>query len=141
MKTFPLLALLLALALAACGGPSGAEEYNHIGVQHFEEGRLNKAITAYSEAIRLNPEYTAAYYNRGQAYFAVGRPGRAIENHTRAIDLSLNDPQQPLAYAGRAMAFTLLGQNDQAQADIAKAVELGFDPSLLVALITELKNQ
>ncbi len=133
--------LIILLALIACGGPDGADGYNLTGVQHFEEGRVEDAVAAYSEAIRLDSGYTAAYYNRGQAYFALGRPGLAVDDHTRAIELSTNDPQQPLAYAGRAMSYTLLSQDEEAQRDMAKAIELGFDPGLLIATINQLKKQ
>ena len=135
------LLFIILLALFACGGPDGADGYNLAGVQHFEDGRLEEAVAAYSEAIRLDSSYTAAYYNRGQAYFTLGRPGLAVDDHTRAIELSTNDPQQPLAYAGRAMSYTLLSQDEEAQRDMAKAIELGFDPGLLIATINQLKKQ
>ena len=139
-SSLPLL-LLLLLALFACGGPSGPDGYNQAGIQHFEDGRLEEAVTAYTEAIRLDSAYTAAYYNRGQAYFALGRPRLAVEDHTKAIELSPDDPQQPLAYAGRAMSYTLLNQDEEAQRDMAKAIELGFNSGLLIATIDELKKQ
>lgn len=135
------LLLIILLALFACGGPDGADGYNLAGVQHFEDGRLDEAVAAYSEAIRLDTGYKAAYYNRGQAYFTLGRPGLAVDDHTRAIELSTNDPHQPLAYAGRAMSYTLLSQDEEAQKDMAKAIELGFDPDLLIATINQLKKQ
>ena len=141
MKSLSLsILLVILLALFACGGPQGADGYNQSGVRHFEEGRLDEAVAAYTKAIGLDPGYTAAYYNRGQAYFALGRPRLAVEDHTRAIELSAGDPQQSLAYAGRAMSYTLLSQDEEAQRDMAKAIELGFDPGLLIATVKELQN-
>jgi tetratricopeptide (TPR) repeat protein len=139
-STIPAL-LIVVLLMAACGGPDGAEGHNHAGVQHFQEGRLEEAITSYSRAIKADSEYAAAYYNRGQAYFALGRSKLAVKDHTRAIELSPNDPQLPLAYAGRAMAYTLLDEDEQAQGDMSKAIELGFNPGVLIAMLEELKKQ
>ena len=102
---------------------------------------MDEAVAAYTEAIGLDPAYTAAYYNRGQAYFTLGHPRLAVEDHTRAIELSAGDPQQALAYAGRAMSYTLLSQDEEAQRDVAKAIELGFNPGLLIAAVNELQNQ
>ena len=122
-------------------GKDLATPYIYRGMAYNNLGDPRRAIEDYNEAIRLDPEYTASYYNRGQAYFTVGRPRLAVKDHTRAIELSQNDPQQPLAYAGRAMAYTLLEQDEEAQGDMSKAIELGFDPGLLVALINEVKDQ
>ena len=143
MKT-PVLGLMLiaiALALTGCGGPSGPEGYNHAGVEHFEQGRIEEAITEYSEAIRLEPEYAAAYYNRGQAYFTLGQAQLAIQDFDDAIRLSPDHPELPLAHVGRAMAYTLLGEDEEAQRDISRAVELGYDARRLIAAIDALKNQ
>ena len=49
----PLLLLSLTLALTGCSGPSGPEGHNHAGVEHVEQGRIEEAITEYSEAIRI----------------------------------------------------------------------------------------
>ena len=142
LKSSSLHALLVTvLLLAACGSPDGAEEYNLAGVQHFEAGRMEEAVAAYSEAIRLDPGHPAAYYNRGQAYFTLGRPRLAVDDHTKAIELSPDDPEQALAYADRAMSYTLLSRDEEGQSDMAKAIELGFDPGVLIAAIEELKNQ
>lgn len=133
--------LVIVLLMAACGGSDGADGHNHAGVKHFQEGRIQEAIQSYSRAILADPEYAAAYYNRGQAYFAHGRPRLAVKDHTRAIELSPNHPQLPVAYAGRAMAYTLLGEDEEAQHDMSKAIELGFNPGVLIAAVDELKNQ
>lgn len=142
MKSLTTIILLVfVLLLAACGGPDGADGHNHTGVQHFQEGRIQEAITSYSRAIQADSEYAAAYYNRGQAYFTLGRPKLAVKDHTRAIELGPNDPQLPLAYAGRAMAYTLLSEDEQAQGDMSKAIELGFNPGVLIATLEELQKQ
>ena len=141
MKPAFLPQLFLLLALLACGGPGGAEGRNHAGVQHFEAGRVEEAIAEYAEAIRLDPQFAAAYYNRGQAYFALGQSQRAIPDFDEAIRINPDDPQVAFAYVGRAMAHTLLGNDAEAKRDIARAVEGGYDPRRLVAMIDELKKQ
>lgn len=136
-----ILSLSAALILAACGGPSSPEEHTRAGVQHFEEQRVQEAIAEYTEAIRLDPDYAAAYFNRGQARFTLGSAQEAISDYDDAIRLSPNRPELPLAHAGRAMAHTLLGNDEAAQRDITEAVRLGYDAGRLIAAIDTLKGQ
>ncbi|MBY0524632.1 MAG: GYF domain-containing protein [Gemmataceae bacterium] len=43
------------------------------GLALSDSGQYDRAIAAYSEAIRLAPRYATAYYERGWAYLATGR--------------------------------------------------------------------
>ncbi len=126
--------------LLACG-PASAAEYNAAGVEHFESGRVEEAIAQYSEAIRLDPGLAAASYNRGQAYFTLGDSERAVPDFTRAIEVDPEDHQVALAYAGRAMARTALGNDADAASDISRAIKGGFDSQKLIAIINDLKDQ
>jgi tetratricopeptide (TPR) repeat protein len=49
---------------------------------------FNKAIATYSEAIRLNPTYADAFYNRGLAYEKKGDTDRHIADSSEAIRLN-----------------------------------------------------
>ncbi|EHJ11510.1 tetratricopeptide repeat-containing S1 family peptidase, partial [Crocosphaera watsonii] len=49
-----------------------------------------EAINAFTQAIRLNPNYNIFYYNRGVAYNKLGNYQRAIEDHNQAIRLDPN---------------------------------------------------
>ncbi len=133
------LCLILA-ALLACG-PASAAEYNAAGVEHFEAGGVEEAIAQYSEAIRLDPGLAAASYNRGHAYFTLGDSEKAVPDFTRAIEVDPEDRQVALAYAGRAMAQTALGNDADAATDISKAIKGGFDSQKLIAIINDLKDQ
>ena len=46
-----------------------------------------------------------------------------------------------MAYADRAIAYTLLGEDAAAQRDIARALEMGFDQKLLKDAIERVKSQ
>ena len=48
-------------------------------------GSLDKAIEQFSKAIEMNPNYSAAYGNRGSAYSLIGQNSRALEDLDRAI--------------------------------------------------------
>ncbi len=133
--------ILLLLAAALACGPSGAEGYNRAGVEHFEAGRVEEAIAQYSEAIRLDPEFAAALYNRGQAYFTLGHFDKAVPDFTRAIDVDPTDRQVALAYAGRAMAYTMLENDAEAGRDMSRAIKGGFEAQKLIAIIKDLKAQ
>ena len=60
-----------------------------------------------------------------------------IEDYDEAIRLN---PQYDRAYAARAVSYTFLGQDAEAQQDFQQAVTLGFDASALRAHIEGAKS-
>src|SRR5437764_1191815 len=55
------------------------------------KGRSNEAMVHYEEALRLQPYYADAYYNRGNVLFAKGRIDEAIADWEKALELQPND--------------------------------------------------
>ena len=49
-------------------------------------------------------------------------------------------PPDADAYANRAVAYTILGSDELAQADLLQALKLGFEGSLLEEIIQEAKK-
>jgi tetratricopeptide (TPR) repeat protein len=82
------------------------------------------AITEFSEAIRLKPDYAEAYYNRGLAFDSKGEHDKAIADFGEAIRLK---PDFGYAYDGRGVAEYLKGDYDKAIADENEAIRL--DPN------------
>ena len=68
----------------------------------------------------------------------MGQNERAIEDSDRAIDLN---PKRAESYVTRALAYTLLGNDEQAEHDVDRAVQLGFDRALLEGSVEEFKAQ
>ena len=101
-----------------------AEEYFEQGYEHGEAGRLDEAISAYSRAIALNPDYASAYHNRGNAYSDKGDYGQAIADYDQAIALNSDFA---LAYYNRGFAYSGKGDYDQAIADYDQAIALNPD--------------
>ena len=91
------------------------------GKEYLNQGQFQRAVEANSEAIRLNPQYTDAYYNRGLAYIRLGQYHRAIQDFDEAIGLNSLDPD---AYYNRAYALFMLHQLPRAIADYARSIEL-----------------
>ena len=55
------------------------------------KGRSDEAMVHYEEALRLQPYYADAYYNRGNVLFAKGRIDEAIADWEKALELQPND--------------------------------------------------
>ncbi len=98
------------------------------GYQHSLKNEHDSAIEAYTNAIALDPNYAAAYNNRGIAYDDKGQYDRAIEDYSKAIAL---DPNLAAAYFLRGLAYDSKGQYDIAIKNFTKAIEL--DPNYTVA--------
>ena len=82
------------------------------------------AIDAYDKAIQLQPDYAAAYNNRGSAKAGLGRYDEAIADCDKAIQLQ---PDYAAAYNNRGNAKAGLGRYDEAIADYDKAIRLNPD--------------
>ena len=90
--------------------------------------QIDKAIENYSRAIKLNPNYTDAYKNRGIAYREKGKYNRAITDFSTAIDLKPDDAE---IYKSRGGAYGNKGNYECAIADSSKAIDL--DPNYAAA--------
>jgi len=88
---------------------------------HEESGELDKAIAAYSEAIRLDPDCAEAYFFRGGVYAKKDAFDRAIADYTQAIRFNPKDAE---AYRRRARAYECKGEFSQAAADCLTAERL-----------------
>lgn len=86
-------------------------------------GRLNQrqqSARDYDEAIRLDPNFFQAYYNRAINHRECGRVREAVQDFTEAVRLN---PKYAPAYVDRGAIYVGQGRLDEARADWLKAVE------------------
>ena len=69
------------------GGEISAELLLARGIAFAEKGQFDRAIADYDEAIRLNPQDTNAFYNRG---FSYGKKGEWHRDYDEAIRLHVD---------------------------------------------------
>jgi tetratricopeptide (TPR) repeat protein len=88
-------------------------------------GETNRGIALLDEALRLSPHLWQARQYRGE--LRLGEPDAAesaLKDFTEAIRLA---PREPHLYILRSRAFTLLGRDPAARADLEAAARLGAD--------------
>ena len=66
-----------------------------------------EALADLNEAVRLEPQSSAVYNNRGDAHLDIGEPDLAIADYSTAINL---DPNSARAYYNRANAYIVKGE-------------------------------
>ena len=67
--------------------PNYAAAYNNRGYAYYGKQEYDKAISEFTEAIRLNPNYILAYNNRATAYGKQGKNDKANADFTKAKEL------------------------------------------------------
>ncbi|MDD2903677.1 MAG: tetratricopeptide repeat protein [Syntrophales bacterium] len=123
--------LVLSISVVKSYGAQGkAEEFFEQGKKYTSVDTADKAIAAYTKAIKINPKLGKAYNNRGVAYMMKKQYDQALADFNKAIKL---DPKNGKAYNNRAIVYAYLGENLKANQDINKAKSLGIavDPNLL----------
>ena len=98
------------------------------GLSYAQKEDDDKAIEHFSKAIELNPQLSAAYYNRGISYGRLGNYHRAIQDYNKAIELDAGFSE---AYNNRGAMYWRQGNLTRAMQDFSKAIEL--DPNSSVA--------
>ena len=121
---------LLALGssvITAYANPLANNSFNS-GVDKYEQGDFQGAITDFSKAIEINPQDASAFLNRGVAKTKLGDYPGSIADFTKALEIN---PQYANALHNRGAAKAALGDYQGAIADYNKAIEV--DPKDAVA--------
>ena len=87
----------------------------------YNNGDFPEAITGFTEAITLNPDNAAAYYNRGLVYAGSGDYESAIVDYDRVLEIH---PDTPFVIVERGHARRNLKQLNEALQDYTHAHEL-----------------
>ena len=103
--------------------PKTAKEYFDRGyLTVIRAGDFDSAIADFSEAIRLQPNFAAAYHNRGNAYLEKGEGDAALADFSEAIKWQADFVE---AYNDRGLIYALdKGDLDSAMADFNMAIKL-----------------
>ena len=64
--------------LSACDSKNEAETDYNLGNKYASQGKLEDAVTAYQQAITLDPKHTKAHYKLGYDYYKQGKLEDAI---------------------------------------------------------------
>ena len=96
------------------------------------KGPFVTALTAAPPAApKPDPNASAGYYNRGQAYLQNKDYDRAIAEFNQSLRL---DPNNLVSYSGRGVAYTSKGDYDRAIADFNQALRLDPNNEYLYAM-------
>jgi tetratricopeptide (TPR) repeat protein len=94
-------------------------------LQLAASGETGRGIALLDEALRLNPSLWQAWEYRGQMRLGdTDAVESALKDFTEAIRLA---PGEPHLYILRSHAFSLLGHDSSARADLEAAARLGGD--------------
>lgn len=89
------------------------------GINLMKSGNLDGAITYYSQSINKNPS-VLAYGLRARCFSIMGRYDLAVQDYTKAIEISTE--QDIFLYYNRGTAFNKLGKHLEAIEDYSKAL-------------------
>ena len=103
---------------------NNAELYLLKGNAWYNKSVYNNAIVNYTKAIKINPRYELAFYNRGQVWIAIKKYAEAIKDFDKVIEFN---PNYTNIYVSRASAWKIMEVYDKAIIDYTKAIEV--DPN------------
>ncbi len=96
----------------------------YLGIAHNKAGLPTKAIEAFQQALRINPEYAATWFNIGVAYSKSGQRAKAIQAYQQALRI---DPDDAHAWRNLGITYTKEGQSDKAIEAFQQALRINPD--------------
>lgn len=89
-----------------------AQRANELGMQHYREKRYSEAEAAFTEALKLRPDFGLAANNLGYVYFKQDQQAEAARWFENALRI---DPSRAVAYLNLGDARVKLGEPDKAK--------------------------
>ncbi len=123
--------------------PERAAAINHnLGVLAFSQGKADKALQYFLEALEADPDDLDTRYQAGAAYLVLALPENTMLVDTQKLDLAVEqfervlqaDPDKVEALVGLGNAHLIVGRYDQALPLLERAVAIDPIPEALFAL-------
>jgi len=121
--------------------PNSYRSWNRLAEVSIVLGQPDGALPPLEKSLEITGDVDQSFVAlllQAKAYLSLGEPNMAIARTDDAIRIYSNNPE---IYANRAFAYTLLGKDDMAQQEVARAVGSGFDRDVLVSAIEKLKQR
>ena len=135
-----LLAIMMHVPNAAAGakkrGTATPGAMRTLGDQAFVKRDYKKALAAYSEAIKLEPQNERNYARRYRVFLRQAKHARAVKDLSKAVAAN---PKYGKGFFERAKVRVKIGACDAAAADFDRAAELLKPTSKDAAAIPELR--
>lgn len=74
-------------------GEGSLEAYYQAGVQYFEEGRYEDALSYFEYCTQLDPAQSAPFRYLGNTYYALGRSAEAVNSYEKVLELEPGDQE------------------------------------------------
>jgi len=105
-----------------------ADDHRSKGISYFNNGDYDRAISEFTDAIRIEPNNALNYTWRSNSYNSKGDYDRCIADCNQAIRIN---PNYSSAYNNRGFAYYGKGDYDRAIEDCSQAIRL--DPNNMSA--------
>jgi len=97
---------------------------NLLGAVNAGLGRLERAVSSFTKALQINPDYAEAHYNLGNALRDLGKLEEAVSSFTKALQINPNYAQ---AHNNLGNALKYLGKLEEAVTSYNKALQINPD--------------
>jgi tetratricopeptide (TPR) repeat protein len=98
-----------------------SDTYARRGILYRFKNQQEKAISDFTESIKLDTKDWSAYNSRGLCYIELGRNRDAVNDFSSAIKIN---NQESVVYSNRGLANSKLGYNDECRKDCDRAIQL-----------------
>lgn len=91
------------------------------GLKLLSEKQIIRAMNAFNDTIRKNPNFVEAYYQKGQIHMKLFEHPEAIECFSDALKVQ---PRYTLALEARAQAYNEMGDGERSRTDYESLMDL-----------------
>jgi Tfp pilus assembly protein PilF len=130
MKYITLL-LLAGFVCLTINAQESAKGITRKGIALNDEGKYDEAIVLYDEAIKADPKYAPAYYEKGLSCIKQGQYNTAIDVFEKMIDDFEKDSVMEHVYCNLGTAYDLAGNTKKSLKIFKKGAEL-FPQSYMI---------
>jgi Flp pilus assembly protein TadD len=104
--------------------PESLYAWSNLGVVRSQQGKLQEAMKALQQAVKLSPNDAFSYRNLGIVYYQLGQNDAAIDALERSIAL---DPSNVYSHDYLGCACSQKGWEEVAEKEFRKAIEIDDD--------------